>query len=276
MKPKPNMVRIAAVAIGLCLVTRIGVAAPDAPRGLVVAIVAEEAFLFGAVSAAGGTPTPEIEVAHVRRIGRRLAERAGRYDFVIAHAHAAPMRMLERDGVIGERTLVFANGRALIGPSDDPAGLSGAASARDAARRLAAAGRCLVIPGHALTLAEPAWAAAAPRCPVPAGDRHGAAAVRAARAAGGYAIWGLHPFVRAGIPDMVGFTLTDPALLQPLALWTVAGSPRQDAVARLAQRLRSVGAAEFIDAFRLRGAPANRAFWSVAALERLELAPAQQ
>lgn len=269
------MVRTAAVTIGLWLVSGVVLAAPDPPRGLVVTIVAEEDFLAGAVAAAGDAPVPEIEVAHVGRIGLRLTERPGRYDFVIAHVHAGPLRTLEREGVIGDRTLVFANGRALIGPSDDPAGISGAASARDAARRLAAAGRCLVIPARAGNVGGPPWAAAS-RCPVPAGAEHGAAAVRAARAAGGYAIWGLHPFVRAGIPDMVGFTLADPALVRPLALWTVAGSPKKDAVARLARQLRSVDAAEFIDAFRLRGAPELRAFWSVAAVDRIERAEPEE
>jgi len=233
-------------------------------RGLVVTILAQDGFfegLLGAGAPADGMPVIEVDVRHVDDIAAEVRASPARYDFVIAHADARPVRALERDGLVGVGTRVCANSKVLIGPVFDPAGIAGADSARDAAARLSAAGTCLVAPARG-TVPDAAGFEGVRACPIDPriASRHGAADVVSARAAGGYAFWGFHPFARLGIADMRAFAIPEPAWLAPLSIRPVVASGRGEEVAALTALITSPEARAYIDAFRLRGHDAVPAF----------------
>ena len=128
--------------------------------------------------------------------------RAGRADLVISHYghHGVEPFMLEGLGFWPQ--LVFANQQALVGPPSDPAGVRGLTDATEAYRRIAESGSTYVVNGTAGLgyLEETLWEQAGrPE----RGGWHvdlgvqGRPAMEAAAQRGGYALWGLVPFMRS-------------------------------------------------------------------------------
>ena len=128
--------------------------------------------------------------------------RAGRADLVISHYghHGVEPFMLEGLGFWPQ--LVFANQQALVGPTADPAGVRGLTDATEAYRRIAESGAPYVVNGTAGNgyLEEMLWEEAGrPE----RGEWHvdlgvqGRQAMEAAAQRGGYALWGLVPFMRS-------------------------------------------------------------------------------
>ncbi|MFF0413904.1 substrate-binding domain-containing protein [Kitasatospora sp. NPDC004745] len=146
------------------------------------------------------------------------AARAGQADVVLSHFGHRDVTGLVTDGLVQWPRTVLANLMCLAGPAADPAGVRGLADLAEAFRRIAAAGRPLVvndIDGVRYLMRTVAAEAGLGESVFSDRGLATGAAVDEAAASGGYTLWGLTPFreyLREHPVDLVPLVLDDPLL----------------------------------------------------------------
>lgn len=143
----------------------------------------------------------KVELAYVGE-GVYEQARAGMADLVISHYGHPGVEPFLLEGLGLWPHSVFANQAALVGPPNDPAGVRGLADATEAFRRIAATRSSFVVNNNSgiKYVEELLWEGAG-------GPERGAwyvdlglqgrPAIEAAAERGGYALWGLIPFLRS-------------------------------------------------------------------------------
>lgn len=246
----------------LALLAATARATPDTLRIHVVPIVAQEHSIERVLEAFAREQGLRLAVSAARGPELARAAREGRADLVIVHTGFPGRGRLVEQGVLVDGTEVFANPIALLGPVNDPAGVAGAATAREALARVRAAGACVLendldgIVGVTRELAGPDTCYRRERGAV------GLGAAQRALHEGWYTWWGLHPFAMTALP-LRSFVWPEPRLLRPLNAAVVAGAPGAAAAGSAVAWLRSARGRAAIAAFRLARHPTQEAFWAM-------------
>ena len=247
----------------------VGATEPTTIRGLVVSIVAQDGFftdLFARYVKREGVLDLQLTVSHVRDMADYL--NSAQFDFVIAHDHARPAHKMQRQGLIYDGRIVFANPMAIIGPVSDPAKISTARDFDAALNKVLDSGHCWVVNSQSgkAELQRAAMQKFDSACVINESAANGAKAVMLTLEHQAYTVWGLHPYSRLELKNTRAWVYDDRAVRRPLRAWLVIDSPRVEQAKSMIDWLLAAPVQKSLREFRLNNDPVNQAWWPAASV----------
>lgn len=238
---------------------------PITIRIMTVVICQQDGFLQNLLEPylSGRNIRIEYSQGHHSEVARAVTE--GRIDLAITHTKVQAMHKLEKNGYLEKGRKIFANAMAFLGPTGDPAGITGMHDPVLAVKKIQETGHCFVINGHdrLAKIQEKLLelAGISNSCVIRDEETENLSAVESAVENNAYTLWGLHPYARKGENKLQPVIIPHDMLLEDMSGWAVSGSPVKNEVIDLINYLKSSEAEKRIREFRLDKYKDLQAWW---------------
>lgn len=234
-------------------------------RIMTVVIVQQDDFLQYLLESWLSDKNTHIEYSkgHHSEVARAVMD--GKVDFAITHTKVQAMHKLEKQGLLEQDRILFANAMAFLGPQGDPAGITGLNDPVKVVQKILDGGYCFVINGHdRLARIQEKLLAEAKRdhtCVIRDDNIENETAIESAVANKAYTLWGLHPYARLHDNRLQPVVVPNDMLLEEMSGWAAKDSPVKKEVMDLINYLKSSEAEKKLRDFRLEKFKDLQAWW---------------